>query len=251
MRLSALVVLIALPGAVIAQHAQVINPSRGMQAPAGAWRYGNILFPGGVPAHQNSHAARLGATISGNPPFTGVAPGFPRPGFPGGGRARTVVVPYAYPVFVGGGGYYDGYGAGAPSTNVTVVVPQQPAPQVIINNSYVPETANPVVREYSQGEPTESSGIRVYEGAKVRTATPPAAPKNGTSIMDEKATIYLIALTDGTVRQAIGYWQQGDTFHYITPDSTINHLSLAMVDRERSIQLNAERKLEFDIRPPR
>jgi hypothetical protein len=162
------------------------------------------------------------------------------------------VVPYAYPVFVGGGGYY-GYGAEAPSTNVTVVVPQQPAPQVIINNSYVPETANPVVREYSQGEPTESSGIRVYEGSQARTTTPPAAaPKgSGTSIMDEKATIYQIALTDGTVRQAIGYWQQGETFHYITPESTINHLSLAMVDRDRSIQLNAERKLEFDIRPPR
>jgi hypothetical protein len=244
MRFSALAVLVVLPAALIAQHPGVISPSRPMPAPAGAWRYGNVLYPGGVPSHQNSHAGRLGGTISGNPPYTGVAPGV-RPG----GRPRTVVVPYAYPVFVGGGGYY-GYGAEAPSTNVTVVVPQQPAPQVIINNSYVPETAHPVLREYSQGEPSESSGIRVYEGSQPRVTTPPA-PKNGTSIMDEKATIYLIALNDGSVRQAIGYWQQGDTFHYITPDSTINHLSLAMVDRERSVQLNAERKLEFDIRAPR
>ena len=31
----------------------------------------------------------------------------------------------------------------------------------------------------------------------------------GRSIMDEKPTIYLVALKDGTIRQAIGYWVQG------------------------------------------
>jgi hypothetical protein len=68
--------------------------------------------------------------------------------------------------------------------------------------------------------------------------------------MDEKPTIYLIALKDGTLRQAIGYWTQGDTLHYVTPDSSVNHLSIGMVDRERSIELNAERKLEFDLKLP-
>ena len=66
----------------------------------------------------------------------------------------------------------------------------------------------------------------------------------------EKPTIYLIALKDGTLRQAIGYWTQGDTLHYVTPDSSVNHLSIGMVDRERSIELNAERKLEFDLKLP-
>ena len=123
-----------------------------------------------------------------------------------------------------------------------------PRRPVIINNSYVPETANPALREYSPSELEESSGIRVYDGPKARTVPPPV--QSGRSIMDEKPTIYLIALKDGTIRQAIGYWQQGDTFHYVTPESSINHLSLAMVDRDRSVELNAERKLEFDLKAP-
>jgi hypothetical protein len=243
MRFVALLAFVALPGLIPAQHVGVINPSRGMQAPRGAYQYGNILFPGGIPSTPNNHAARLGGTIAGNP-YPGIGPGG-RPGGPGG-RPRTVVVPYAYPVFVGGGGYY-GYGYDQQPNNVTVVVPQQQTPQVIINNSYVPETAKPTLREYSAGELEESSsGIRVYEGAKPRPQQ--QASRSERSIMDEKPTIYLIALTDGTIRQAIGYWQTGDTFHYVTPESSINHLSTAMVDRERSIELNAERKLDFDLK---
>jgi hypothetical protein len=246
MRFVALMAFIAVPGFLPAQHVGVINPSRGMQAPAGAYQYGNILFPGGIPS---THAGRLGGTVAGNPPYTGIGPGVrPGPGRPGGGgpggRPRTVIVPYAYPVYMGGGYYDSGYDQ--QPNNVTVVVPQQPAPTVVINNSYVPETAKPVLREYSAGELEESAGIRVYEGPKSRTV--PAAEPSGRSIMDEKPTIYLIALKDGSIRQAIGYWQQGDTFHYVTPESSINHLSVAMVDRDRSIELNAERKLEFDLK---
>ena len=247
MRFVAVMAFLAVPGLLPAQHVGVINPSRGMQAPAGAYQYGNILFPGGIPSTPNNHAGRLGGNIAGNP-YPGIGPGGGRPGHggPGGGpgRPRTVVVPYAFPVYMGGyygSGYYD-----QQPNNVTVVVPQQPAPTVIINNSYVPETAKPALREYSAGELEESSGIRVYEGTKPRTA--PAAVPSGRSIMDEKPNIYLIALKDGTVRQALGYWQQGDTFHYVTPESSINHLSVAMVDRERSIELNAERKLDFDLK---
>lgn len=246
MRFVAFLSFIAIPGMLAAQHVGVINPSRGMQAPPGAYQYGNILFPGGIPSTPNTHAGRLGGNIAGNP-YPGIGPGGgrPGPGFAGGGRPRTVVVPYAYPVYMGGAGYY-GSGYDQQPNNVTVVVPQQPAPTVIINNSYIPETAKPSLREYSAGELEESAGIRVYEGPKVRTT--PAPVQSGRSIMDEKATIYLIALKDGTIRQAIGYWQQGDTFHYVTPESSINHLSVAMVDRDRSIELNAERKLDFELK---
>lgn len=241
MRFAALLALVALPAVAPAQHVGVINPSRGMQAPAGAYPYGNILFPGGTPA-ASSHASRLGATVAGGS-YTGVGPG-------GGvrpvGRPRTVVVPYAYPVFYGGNPYY---GYDQQPTNVTVVVPQQPAPTVIINNSYVPETAKPALREYAPGELHESASVRVYEGGNAPGRPEPvAAQRSGRSIMDEKPTIYLIAFTDGNIRQALGYWQRGDTFHYLTPDSTINHVSLDMVDRQRSIELNAERQLEFDLK---
>jgi len=180
----------------------------------------------------------MGPAVSGSIPYTGVQPGI----IPGSQRPRTVVVPYAYPVFYGGGG---DYGQEQPQPpNVTVVVPQQPVPQVIINNSYTPDAAKPVMREYSPGDLPESN-VRVYEGPKPR-AEAPAGPYR--SIMDEKATIYLVALRDGTVRQAIGYWVKDDTFHYVTPNSSVNHVSVDMVDRDRSVQLNAERNLDFDLK---
>jgi hypothetical protein len=234
---------------LVAQHVPVVNTTRGMIPPSNAYQYGNILFPGGIPPISNNHAGGLGATIAGGS-YTGVAPGaVPQRG----GRQRTVVVPYAYPVYYGGG--YGGYDApDQQPQNVTVVVPQQQVPQVIINNGYTPETSHPLVREYGENELPEST-LRVYEGSsKLRTETASRPERSGMpqgSVMNEKPTIYLIALKDGTLRQAIGYWTQGDTLHYVTPDSSVNHLSIGMVDRERSIELNAERKLEFDLKLPR
>jgi hypothetical protein len=235
--------LIALYGfltlTLVAQNVPVVNTNRGMIPSPNAHRYGNILFPGGMPPVANNHAGRLGATIAGGS-YTGVAPGASHQR----GRQRTVVVPYAYPVFYGGGGY------DVPEQqpqNITVVVPQQQVPQVIINNGYTPETATPALREYGENELPETS-LRVYEGSSKRPAETASRPER--SIMDQKPTIYLIALKDGTLRQAIGYWAQGDTLHYVTPDSSVNHLSIGMVDRERSIELNAERKLEFDFKLP-
>lgn len=234
MRMAALLISVALAGAAWAQHVPVINTTRGLIPPSNAYRYGNILFPGGIsPPHMNSHAGRLGGTIG------GVIGGVPPHGGQRGGRPRTVVVPYAFPVFYGGGGYYQ-----EPQTpNVTVVVPQQPVPNVIINNTYAPDTGKPTVQS---SEGVRESNVRVYEGPSSQTAAVVAKPAR--SVLDEKPTIYLIALTDGTVRQAIGYWLQGDTLHYITPETSVNHLSVGMVDRQRSIDLNAQQKLEFDLK---
>jgi len=36
-----------------------------------------------------------------------------------------------------------------------------------------------------------------------------------------------------------------------TPKGSINHVTLDMVDRETSVQLNAERNLEFDLNAAR
>jgi hypothetical protein len=214
-----------------------------MPAPVNALPYGNILFPGGVPS---SHAGALAGTISGSIPYTGVNPHLGRPGYGGGGgRFRTTVVPYAIPVFVGGGGYYgDPYAA--PQPNVTVVVPQQPTPSVVINQHYTPpEAPKPVLREYSRSDLPETGGLRVYEGPKTAPAVA-AAPAPVPA--DDKPTIYLIALKDSTVRQAIGYWLEGeDTLKYVTPKGTISQVTLDQVDRQTSVQLNAERKLEFDV----
>ena len=128
-----------LTGLIPAQHVAGDQSEPGDDRAAGAYRYGNILFPGGILVEQSCapdlNISRRKASVpwsSGSIPYTGVPPG--QQG--GSARPRTVVVPYAYPVFYGGGGIRTGMHPGASATNVTVVVPQQPVPQVIINNSY-------------------------------------------------------------------------------------------------------------------
>jgi hypothetical protein len=154
-----------------------------------------------------------------------------------------MVVPYAVPVF---GGYY-GYGAYdyAPQQQpVTIVVPQQPAPQVIINHHYnSPDAVRPSV---STEVPGERGEVRVYE-ANPRKPVPEAAQEARTYVRDDKPNIYLIALKDSTVRQAIGYWAEGTSLHYVTPEASISRVSLDMVDREGTRQLNAQRGLELEL----
>ena len=233
---------------VAAQHVPIVKPGPAMPAPVGSYRFGSILFPGGAPPHTQTHAHRLGATIAGNPAIVGAPSRGRRGGFPQ--RNRTIVVPYAVPVYYGDP---YAYAEPQPSPNVTVVMPQQPTPSVVINHNYTPETAKPVLREYSS-ETTESGGVRVYEGPgkkaedqKAQAAPPAKQPAQAS----DKPTIYLIALKDSTVRQAIGYWVEGDTLRYVTPQSTIQQVPLEQVDKEISQQLNAERNLEFDLNAAR
>lgn len=150
----------------------------------------------------------------------------------------TVIVPY--PVFYGGYYYYD------PS-----VAAQQPAPAgyynddsaaygapaqspvAIINQSYQPDNVNPVIRDYSNTPLPQTA------------ANPDGRP-------DDQPTIYLIALTDHTIVAAIAYWaESGDTLAYITADGNQNRVSLALVDREFSQKLNADRHVDFHLPPAR
>ncbi|MEJ7606302.1 MAG: hypothetical protein WKF37_08540 [Bryobacteraceae bacterium] len=143
--------------AASAQHVPVLNPSRGMTPPAGASPYGNILFPGGLPVNQ-SHASRLGRSIGGGG-YPGVVPGNVGPV----GRPRTIVVPYAVPLYYGDYGY--GYQQQQAAPNVTVVVPQQPAPSVVINNTFAPDSGRSGFQSYSNGDPV-GPGMQVSRGAK-------------------------------------------------------------------------------------
>ena len=238
-RLTLVLIVAAAAIPSFAQHVGVINPSRGMTAPAGAYQYGNILFPGGIVSQ--SHASRVGSSISGFPPYRGVAPG--RGGLQPQ-RNRTVIVPYAYPVYYGDAGYSQQQ----IQPNVTVVMPEQPTPTVVINQYGADQQTTRVA------EGNDSGGIRVWDGAAGKAVTPdktPAVtadvPSRG-AVADEKPNIYLIALKDSTLRAAIGYWVEDGTLHYVTPQSTVNRVTLDMVDRELSEQLNRERKLDFDIK---
>lgn len=92
------------------------------------------------------------------------------------------------------------------------------------NPSYVPDTAKPVMREYF----AES---RPYEAAEVAKKT--------------TASITLIAFKDGTLAQAVAYWYEGQTLHFVKPDHKVASVPLTQVDRESSTRFNQERGLSF------
>lgn len=242
---AATVLVLGLCAAMLpAQHANTMSPVRPMPAPANALRFGNVLFPGGIP----NHATALGSTVSGSLPYTGVPPGFT------GRRPRTVVVPYAVPVYYGGGYYpygYGGYPQQAPQ-NITVVVPPQQTPSVVINQTFTDSSPSrpSELREYGGAEPGGTAdGLTVYESRKPAVATEPEKPKPaaGPLVRDGKPNIYLLATKDGGILQAIGYWQDGSTVGYVTPDVTVRKVPFADIDLDLSKRLNAQRNLELDL----
>jgi len=133
---------------------------------------------------------------------------------------RTIAVPY--PVFIGGGygGYYDNGYAG-------------PAPIAVVNQDFQPDSVNPSIIDYSN----------------VPLPEPVADNTDENGLRDDQPTIFLIALTDHTVVAAIAYWVDGDTLNWVSRDAKQNHMSLSLVDRDFSKQLNDERHVEFKLPP--
>ncbi len=229
---------------------------------------GNVLRPG-IPLRGGPAAVSGGftgpAAISGG--FTGPAAvsggftggftgggrtgGYARGGRIGGGRSfggGAVIVPYGY-----GGGYgFDGFYPGgyrsvynpAPGTydpifggyNPGPMLPEpvQPTPTVVINQNFQTDTVRPQFRDYSN-VPLPEPG--------------PAAPEPsaGPALADDQPTIFLIAMRDHTIYPVIAYWVQGDTLNYIGLKGDQNRVSVALVDRDLSKQLNAERNVPFAL----
>ena len=209
-----------------------VFPVRG-QSPPNGFPSGRVLFPGtgGPPGSplsvtDTTFAARLGATVSGL--NSGGYGRFDRPG---------VVVPYTYPVYVGG--YSDdGNGYGYPQSDqpdVTIVNLPQQAPQAIINQNFIPENATPVMPDYREDS---SGGIHFYEA-------PGREP--GDTSADENTSFYLIAFKDHSIYSAFAYWVEGDTLHYVTPHRVHNQASLSLVDREFTERLNRNHSLPVKL----
>lgn len=194
--------------------------------------FGNVVFPGsGGPRLPNfsitdpGFAHRLGGIVSGFGPYTGAPTGHIR-------RRGVVAVPFAVPVVVGG--YYpEPMPQQAPS--VIVIPPPQPAPPVVINQNFAPQPA----AQPSGPTSSNNSGVGVYQA-------PSPAPAEGEPIGQEP-TIYLIAYKDKTIHAAIAYWVEGDTLYYVTPQGQPNQVSLPLIDRDYSRQLNSGRSVDFRL----
>jgi hypothetical protein len=188
---------------------------------------------------QRAHGGSGGALHSGgglsgtrSPGTRPIAPRPVPPPAPHPQHSSTVIVPY--PVYYGGY-YYGGNGAYSYS--------QQPAPSsdygydsqgqptiAIVNQNYVPDTANPVMRDYSNAN------------------LPDPGPDYRPQYQDgDQPTIYLLAMTDHTIIPAIAYWADGDTLNYITTEGSQNRVSLSLIDRDFSWKLNDSRGIEFKL----
>jgi hypothetical protein len=64
---------------------------------------------------------------------------------------------------------------------------------------------------------------------------------------DSRPTIYLIAFKDHMVVQALGYWMQAGTLHYVSAEYGWNQVSISLIDRDLSRRLNDERGIEFKL----
>lgn len=208
--------------------------------------YGNVLFPG------TGHApVTPPGGVTGPRYFTGGGRGYGAVAHPQHGRGNVVL----YPVFYGGYGY--GYAPGYgydPSLGYAPAEGDQPPivnsgsmPPVVINQNFVPPQANPVVREYGPGGASDDqSSLKMYQAP-----TPGQSAPQGQLANPDQATIYLLAFKDHTIVQALGYWMDGSTLHYVTMDHDLNQVSLDLIDRDLSQRLNGERGVEFRLPPAR
>lgn len=227
--------VILLAGGLMAQRSAYVGTGPGGSNFGSRSGFGNILFPGtGRPPNAllpasvtSSFGYRLGATVSGYPPYTG-RPAYGR-GRGGFAPAIPIAYPIAYPV------PYPMYQEPA-QPNMTVIYP----PPVVINQNFAPEVARPAVIQEIERD-ASSDGIRVYE-PQARRSQEPAVPDS------EEKRSYLIALKDHTIYAAFAYWFEGDTLHYVTTHGTHNQASLDRVDRELTERLNRERNVPFKLK---
>ena len=223
----------------------------GQGHPGGSWSlggFGSVLYPG------------MGHAPTATPPIGQFGSGRYSRGFANPGHAShpqhgsTAIVPY--PVYYGGYYGYDpsaaGYANGAPGYGDDGSQSGPGLPSVVINQNFVPPQANPQVREYTGDQPQQQqdqSGLKLYQAPPSHPYADAAAAQRGAA--SDQPTIYLIALRDHTIVQALGYWMEGSTLHYVSAEHTLNQLSIDLVDRDLSQRLNDERGLDFRLPQPR
>lgn len=200
--------------------------------------FGNVLYPGTGHAPNNpkpgglppGFARQLGRTAAGAPTRPA------RVNHTHGGGA--VLVPY--PVVVGNygyGGYYDSIPAQQQSSAPTAST--NSVPSVVINQTFVQE--RPAPAGYQPEPQEQNSGMRVYNGLQT---VPQPEPARASA---DQPTFYLIAFNDNRIVPALGYWLEGGNLHYVTKDHTLNQVSLDLIDRDMSQQLNDQRNVEFRL----
>jgi hypothetical protein len=195
----------------------VVFPGLG-HAPAGGNPWGNVVSPG-IP--QGAVVSSSGAGLVASGRYGGTGHSYRH------GNSSSI---YAYPVFIGGYGYGSGYGYGPaqpdqPFSNAAGSDAPAPAPVVI--NQYFGSAPGG-----DQPQPDAAASNFHYYQAPSNEDPGPSDP-----------SYYLIAFKDHTIYSAVAYYAEGDTLHYFTSGNVHNQVSLSLVDRQLTEQLNRDRNV--------
>lgn len=196
--------------------------------------YGNVVFPG------TGHAPAGGFTGSNYMRAGGVYNGGGAPAHPQHRRSSVVLYPVLYPA-----GAYDPAYSGDQSQ---AAADPNGTPSVVINQNFVPQQGNPVVREYdSDAPPDQASGMRMYQNSSHPYDDAQSGASGRHIANDDEPTLYLIAFKDHSIIQALGYWMEGGALHYVSVERTLNQVSMDLIDRDLSQRLNDERGVQFKL----
>ena len=184
--------------------------------------FGNVLFPG------TGHAPST-------PPGGATGPYFPqlKASQPMAFRPQSLPAVTVAPVY--GGSYAeDPVGSPADDLGQTSPVNSNAAPPVVINQTLGPPAGAPNTGDFSAGN-----------GAQACANQPGNSRLQASDI--DRPTIYLIAFIDHSIVQALGYWMEAGTLHYVTADYSVNQASVVLIDGNLSQRLNEERGIAFKL----
>jgi hypothetical protein len=250
MRAIAVVVSLALGTSVFGQvqrsFGSVVFPGGTTSPSAGVIRnFGSTVFPGGAPVAPVWGGAPVvgarpvvgGITVA-NGNFLPIVNGkgsnirrFPNNGINNFRGSRSSfnnspsVYVYAYPAYVGGGGYDSSYGPNGYGPQ-DMMPPQPPPQQPNTTIVFPPQQQQP------QPQPPTSVMIDVPQGDNAQGTDNPR---------------FLLAFKDRTIYSVIAYWTDGDTLHYFTPGNVHNQVSMSLIDRELTERLNRELGIDFKL----
>lgn len=194
----------------------------------------------------------------------GFAP-MPRPALPPAPSLPITTPPIATPPAATFGAWRRPEGPRSPSGQPAVVVVPYATPYPVYVESQAPPPEEDDPQQYQGPSPPLPATLPPPPAVPPPQAAP-AAPTAGLAPCgggpnplafpitrpapkDDPPSFY-IALNDGWVYLARAYWVENDTLHYLTGNGRHNQVSLALVNRDVSIRLNAKRSDEFHLPPP-
>jgi hypothetical protein len=108
---------------------------------------------------------------------------------------------------------------------------------------YVPDD---YTEEARPAQPSNATGLSESRGGTQNPATNNAAPVNKAK---SEQPVTLLQLRDGSMYGLVAYWVEDGQLHYTTTYGGQNSLELDRIDLENTVQLNAERGIQFVLHP--